>query len=116
VRNTDMFCHPDRGCEALIRVYADLCHHAAVFMIENVAVIHESSRDLRIREIHPHFYARESTRSVPVWHRNRVVKLWVANRFAVLFYHQEVNLMDMEGMCFPGMILDGRTRSLRCRQ
>jgi len=76
-------------------------------MIENVAVIHESARDLRIREIHPHFYARESTRSVPVWHRNRVVKLWVADRFAVLLYYQEVNLMDMEGVCLPGMILDG---------
>jgi hypothetical protein len=81
-------------------------HHAEIFVQKNVAVKQERARSRRIAEIHPQLHAVVRSLAFPVGNFNRVPQIRIRRRFSVYFEHAEVNLMDVERMCFQRAVLD----------
>src|SRR5580692_3086002 len=84
----------------------NLRHHAAILVVEDVTVIDEGSRNVGIPEIHPYSNAGVWSRPCPVRDDHGVLQLGIRHRYAVDGFHQEVDLVDVEGVHLAGVIND----------
>src|SRR2546423_11574758 len=84
-------------CRSMVRQHANNCHHAAVFVVKNMAMIDKISR-YGPAEIHPHLDPRVATAAGPVWHLIGVAPLpfFCGDVLAVYLQHQEMNLVNVE--------------------
>ena len=89
-----------------LRIHPNLRHHPVIFMEQDVAVIHERSRNIRIPEIHTHGHAVKRPFSAPVRHIDRVLQRGILHCNPINRRHQEVNLMHVKRMLFRRVILD----------
>ena len=80
-------------------------HHAGVFVLQNVAVIHERADDIRIAEIHAHLHAGIGSAATPVRQIDRVADGRIVDWLAVHLKHLKMNLMDVEDVIFERSIL-----------
>src|ERR1700757_3298352 len=85
----------------------DLVHHAEILMQQNVTVKQEGSSGCRIAKIHTQLHAVERSLAVPKGNLNGVTQVRICGRLPVHFKNAEMNLMDVERMCFKGAIFDG---------
>lgn len=57
----------------------DKTHHSTIEMLQNMAVIRESTNNVRVTEIHPQFHTRESERTpIPIRHIHGIKKIPLA--------------------------------------
>lgn len=85
--------------------HANRCHHAAILVLENMAVIDEIA-GRRATEIHADLDAWIWAASRPVGNLEGIEILTVAHRRAVLLELQKMYLMNMQVVGFYGAVLD----------
>ncbi len=79
-------------------IHLNLGHHAAVFVVENVAVIHKGSGDIGIPKIHAQGHAGIRASARPIRNLDRVLKVGIRDRHSVDCHNQKVDLVNVEGM------------------
>src|SRR6266446_7239916 len=76
----------------------DLCHHSLVFMTQEMTVEERHAANDGISEIH-HQIDRTAIGEI-----NGIDAYWIFHRFIIDGIRQEVNLMNVKRMHFPGWI------------
>ena len=89
------------------RQNSDDRHHAAIFVIEDMAVIDEVA-DVRSSKIHPHRDTGIWTSSLPKWDVNRIEDLLIfrGDRLTIPCHEREMDLVHVEFVIFFRAILD----------
>src|SRR5215470_14553613 len=96
-----------RGLCRLCWLDSNEAHHAAVFMLKQVAVVRKGAYDTGGAEIHAQLDARVfGGLAVPKGDVNGVAEKGFVRRRVETFDQQEMDLVDVEGVQFERAILD----------
>src|SRR5580700_10959584 len=96
-----------KGASALLLLrHTNRCHHPAVFMREDVAMVNEISNG-RSAEVHSKRHAGVGTSPSPVRNLDRIEILPVRHRHSVDSQYKEVNLVHVKHVGFHCMVCDG---------
>lgn len=100
-------CRPQNAVLFCGRVDSDDAHHAPVFVLQKVAVIHEGADDAGIAKVHAQFDAGILRRgAIPIGDVDGVAEIGFLNGDPIPFRQEKMDLMDVEGVEFGGAIFD----------